>query len=117
MKRMLVLFFLLSVSAFAASTHGVLLSWTQSVTPGVTSNGLYCGTVSGTYPLFWNFSTPVTSFDWLTTDSSHVPSPGQKYFCIVTASVTGTESGPSNEVSFTFPQTTLPPSFLPPSPH
>lgn len=102
------------------SAHGILWTWPQSPTPGITANTFYCGTVSGTYTLVWTFSAPTTTFDWLTTDSIHPPVQGQKYFCAVTAStggVPGIESGFSPETPGTFPVVPLPPPGLSQAPH
>lgn len=129
-NALIVVFLFVSVAAFAAappmvplaspSAHGILWTWQQSATPGITANALYCGTASGVYTFAWTFSTPTTSFDWLTTDSTHPPVQGQKYFCAVTAFTgagPGIESGYSPEASGTFPVVPLAPPGLSQNPH
>lgn len=106
-----------SGAQFAPVAHGAAFTWPQSITPGITSNALYCGTVSGSYSLKWAFPSPATSFDWLTTDVTNPPVQAQKYFCAVTASIAGIESGYSPEYSFTFPQVPLAPAGLSTSTH
>lgn len=111
-KRLGLLLALVASMAPAQTFHGVLLSWNQSPTPGITSNALKCGTTSKNYPLKWTFGTPTTNYDWLTNDATNPPVQGQTYFCIVTASIGGIESGPSPELSFPFPTVPLSPPNL-----
>jgi fibronectin type 3 domain-containing protein len=93
------LFVMLSCS-WACGQNGptqpsVILAWTQSTTPGVTANCVYRGLASKQYviPALYCSSTPITNF----TDTT--VSRGTTYFYAVTAQVSGTESGYSNEVS------------------
>jgi|SRR5580765_4670446 len=112
MRKCLLAFLLFASTAFAA-THGERFTWTNSLAPvSPTSNTFYCGTASGIYTMVWQLTPAVQSFDWLTTDPVNPPTQGTKYYCAVTESVTGIESGYSNEVSFIFPVVPLPPSGL-----
>lgn len=94
------------------TAHGVLFVWTQSTAPGITANTLYCGTATKTYTMKWAFSSPTTSYDWLTTDATNPPVQGQTYFCAVTATKGAIESDKSPELSFPFPIVPLPPAGL-----
>lgn len=107
------LFTILLFASFAiAQPHGVRFSWTQSPTPGITANDLYCGTSTRSYNLRWAFSTPTVEYDWLTTDGTHPPTQGQMYFCAVTAKKGAIDSDYSPELTFRFPSVPLPPPGL-----
>jgi hypothetical protein len=117
MRRCIFLLLLLSAFAPAQTTHGIAFTWPQSVTAGITGNDLYCGISSRAYTLKWHFTNPITAYDWLTTDPVNLPVQGQKYFCAVTASKAGIESGYSPEVSTTFPEVPVPPAAMQAAPH
>jgi hypothetical protein len=95
-KKFVVLVCLL-VSAYAnAST--VTLTWTQSDSPGIVYNKVYCGYVSGgPYPWRRKTSDPATSLKVLNVNSG-------TYYCMVTAiDGQGIESVASNEVKVVVP--------------
>ena len=95
-KRLLVLVCLLA-SAYA-DTHSVTLTWTQSNSPGIVSNEVHCGYVSGG-PYFYHHKTrhPRTDLTVLNVSSG-------TYYCMVTAiDDQGQESVASNEVKVVVP--------------
>lgn len=104
--RKLILALLFSVITTAAlafpSSHGIFFTWTNP--SGTQGNDLYCGTATGSYSTtaIMHSTSPITSFDWLTT-AGNAGTPGTKYFCAVTATAGGIESNFSTEVSATFP--------------
>ena len=78
--------------------HQVALSWTQSTTPGITSNNVYRGTTSGgPYTLLYGSTTPITAY----TDTSVVG--GDTYYYVVTALIGSEESGYSNQYQANVP--------------
>jgi len=78
--------------------HQVALSWTQSTTPGITSNNVYRGTTSGgPYSLIYGSTTPITAY----TDTSVVG--GDTYYYVVTALIGSEESGYSNQYQANVP--------------
>ena len=97
MKYLGLLLIFLAVSVFAApGPHGILYTSTTNMTT------LYCGTVTKVYTFSWTFPAAM-AFDWLTTDTVNPGVAGTKYFCAATLTVSGIESGYSNEVSAIFP--------------
>jgi hypothetical protein len=89
----------LLVSANASTNgHSVTLSWTQSDSPNIVSNEVYCGPVSGgPYSFHRNTRHPATS---LIVPKVH----SGTYYCVVTAiNDLGEESDPSNEVEVDVP--------------
>ena len=78
--------FVMFTASFSCGQNGptqpsVVLSWTQSTTPGITKNCVYRGTVSGVYTL------PGTCFAAGTTYTDTTPLAGSTYFYAVTAQV------------------------------
>ena len=81
-----------------ASTHSIVLTWTQSTASGITGNKVYRGTVSGTYTLLYTATVPIVTY----TDVG-LPA-ATKYYYVVTAVASGSnpsESAYSNEASGT----------------
>jgi len=68
------------------------LRWTQSTTPGVTQNGIYRKTSTGSYP-----ATPTFTIGATTSYQDSPLSSGTTYCYVVTAIGGGGESAPSNE--------------------
>lgn len=81
-----------------ASLHTVTLRWTQSDSPDIVANKVYCSRVpGGPYPYYHKTSSPTTLLRL-----SRIPS-GQ-YYCMVTAiDSQGMESIASNEVEVDVP--------------
>jgi fibronectin type 3 domain-containing protein len=78
--------------------HQVALTWTQSTTPGITSNNVYRGTASGgPYSLIYSSSTAITAY----TDTAVTG--GSTYYYVVTALIGSEESGYSNQFQATIP--------------
>lgn len=108
MKKLILALLLASASA-TPTTHGVLMKWANPTGVTIQANTLYCGPSTGLYTMNWIL--PASSqYDWLTTDTTNPPTAGKVYFCAVTDTVGGIESGYSNEVSFTFPTVPPPPT-------
>src|SRR5580698_10003059 len=102
-------FFVMFTTSFSCAQNGptqpsVVLTWTQSVTPGVTANCVYRGTVSKTYtmPALFCSATPIITYTDLTVVR------GNTYYYVVTAKLGAVESGYSNEVDPTVPQVAPP---------
>lgn len=97
MKRMYEVFLCLLVCAYA-DAHTVTLTWTQSNSPGIVANKVYCGTVSGgPYQRMHTIRHPATL---LTVPKVH----SGTYYCMVTAvDGHGEESVASNEVQVVVP--------------
>lgn len=98
---------LLATPAWAVNLTTATFSWTAPVVDAThgapTVYTLKCGTATGgPYSTTVTVAAPATS----ALVKQVVPTPGT-YFCIVTASNAGGESGPSNEVTF---QSAYPPS-------
>ena len=95
------------VNPDAPTQHQVALSWTQSTTPGITSNNVYRGTTSGgPYTLIYSSTTPITAY----TDTSVVG--GDTYYYVVTALIGTEESGYSNQYQANVPVAPAPPTGL-----
>jgi len=91
----------------APTQHQVALTWTQSTTPGITSNNVYRGTTSGgPYSLIYSSTTPITAY----TDTSVVG--GDTYYYVVTALIGSEESGYSNQFQANIPVAPAPPTGL-----
>lgn len=117
MRKVRILTFILclmaivTVSCFpvhAQAAHGVRLTWTQSTTPGITSNTVYqAPTGTGTYSKIFTSSTPITTYDVALTTANG----GTSQCWEVTATLL-IESFPSTFVCATFPVQTGTPSGL-----
>ena len=81
-------------TAQQVETPEVTLAWDASTNPDVLGYKLYCGTESGDYPYVDDVGDATT---WTISDVDV----GVPYYCVVTAYSRDTESGFSNEVSFT----------------
>jgi fibronectin type 3 domain-containing protein len=106
-----VLIYLMFAAMYSCGQNGptqptVVLSWTQSTTPGVTKNCIYRGASSGVYALPGTCIAANTTY----TDSTAVP--GATYFYAVTAQVSGTESAYSAPVSVSVPTSPSAPTGL-----
>ena len=120
MKQLLILLVLLifatqlfgqtTCTTLASGTHSEALTWTQSTSPGITGNKVYCSLVAGgPYTVLNSFTTPSISF----TQASLPPS--TKICYVVTAINAGGESNYSNEVcGTTLPDKPVPPVLNPP---
>ena len=87
--------------------HQVALSWTQSTTPGITSNNVYRGTTSGgPYALIYSSTTAITGY----TDTTVVG--GDTYYYVVTALIGSEESAYSNQYQANVPTAPAPPTGL-----
>ena len=87
--------------------HQVALSWTQSTTPGITSNNVYRGTTSGgPYSLIYSSTNAITAY----TDTSVVG--GDTYYYVVTALIGSEESAYSNQYQANVPVAPAPPTGL-----
>jgi fibronectin type 3 domain-containing protein len=107
--KLIFLAILATVSAFAqaGAQHSCTLNWTQSTTPGITSNNLYRGSVSGgPYMLVNSSSSPSTSY----VDTSVTAS--TTYYYVVTALVGTEESLYSMQATCAVPATTTAPTNL-----
>jgi hypothetical protein len=96
--RYLLLGCLLVSAGAGTNDHSVTLSWTQSDSPNIVSNEVYCGRVSGgPYPFQRETLVPATS---LAVPKVH----SGTYYCVVTATdAQGVESGPSSELEVDVP--------------
>lgn len=102
MKKLLLLFLLLNVVGLSyAAGHSVPLTWTQSVTPGITANKIYRGTtLGGPYTVLFSSTSPITAF----TDATVTG--GVTYYYVVTAvcaTCNAQESAFSNEAKAVVP--------------
>ena len=86
-----------------ATASGVTLSWAPSTTPGVANYSVWRGTVSGGPYNRLVVPSAITSY----TDTAVTP--GATYYYVGTATLNGSESGFSNEVSAAIPGTPPPP--------
>lgn len=78
--------------------HQVALTWTQSTTPGITSNNAYRGATSGgPYTLIYSSTVPITAY----TDTTVVG--GNTYYYVVTALIGNEESAYSNQYQANVP--------------
>lgn len=84
----------------------VVLTWTQSVSAGVTRNCVYRGAASGGYSLPAIFCSPAPIITY--TDTTVVR--GQSYHYAVTAGIDGTEGAYSNDVIAAIPLAPAAPS-------
>jgi hypothetical protein len=94
--------FVMATTSFSCGQQGptqpeVVLTWTQSTTPGITKNCVYRGAVSGTYTL------PGVCIPAGVTYTDTTPSAGTTYFYAVTAQVGTTESAYSIPVQVVVP--------------
>jgi hypothetical protein len=99
-KILLVLGFLfMSFSAFAQSGHSVTLNWTQSTTPGITTNNVYVSntSITGPWSVLFKSASPIVTY----TDTTQAG--GTTVFYAVTALIGVEESAKSVGVSVTFP--------------
>lgn len=112
MIRAYIAVLLLAIPAVAAGSpgqgHGINWSWTLSVTAGVTSQHLYCGTTAGGE----NWTTPVATLGPTVTSYLQPVTDGVKYYCAVTASIGTIEGAPSAEASATAPFVPVSPTSL-----
>lgn len=101
-------FLALSLSSFAQSGHSATLNWTQSTTPGVTSNKVYSSLVSSTgpYSALFTSTSPITTY----TDTSQAG--GSTVYYVVTALVGQQESAYSTSVTVNFPANPFAPTGL-----
>ena len=109
-----ILFFAMMFSCQAQNgptQPSVLLTWTQSATPGVTANCVYRGTTAGVYalPAIFCSTAPITSYK----DTS--VQRGQTYQYGVTAKISATEGPYSNNVQAVIPQAPAAPALNTPS--
>jgi hypothetical protein len=90
--------FVCLLASASASVHSVTLNWTQSDSPNIASNEVYCGHVSGgPYPWHRRTKAPETSMTVPGVNSG-------TYYCMVTAiDGQGMESVASNEVEVAVP--------------
>jgi hypothetical protein len=90
---------LASLSSFGqTSNHFAQMDWTQSVTPGITSNNVYKSVnCTGTYTLLFASAGPMITY----TDNSVTG--GQKVCYTVTALINSTESPKSNVITVNVP--------------
>lgn len=109
MKLRILTFALLLTAIACPAQNGptqpsVTLNWTQSTTTGVTKNCVYRGTATGVYakPALFCSTAPITSYQ------DQQVTRGTTFFYAVTASVGGTESNFSNEVTATPPVVNAP---------
>ena len=94
--------------------HEILFSWTPSVSAGITSQRLYCGTRSGGE----DYTNPVATFSTSTTQYLFQDGAvGETYYCTVTALIGARESKPSNEASAVFPSSAITKAFITPLRH
>ena len=99
------LFATLGTAAQAQSSHSATLNWTQSTSTGVTANGVYRSTTSGSgYALIYTSLSPMVTY----TDSAVVA--GTTYYYVVTAFVGSEESAYSSQVTATIPSNPNPPT-------
>jgi fibronectin type 3 domain-containing protein len=86
------------------TVHQVGLSWTQSVSPGITGDCVYRGTVTGgPYTQLFCSSTPSTGYTDLSVTA------GATYYYVVTALVgSSEESGYSNQFTAIIPNVAPP---------
>ena len=100
MRRVVLAALVLCVAGlvFGQTQHGLNLTWTASVTPGVQGYNVYRATVTGG-PYTKVNTTLVTGTNYLDT----LGTPNTPYFYVVTASLNGIESVYSNEATATFP--------------
>jgi hypothetical protein len=99
MRKILVALTILYAISMSA-TQNVAFSWTLSVTPGVTGQRMYCGSVSGgPYTQKW----PAVGTWANSTVRTHTIGFGmiETHYCVFTTLGPTGESGPSNEVVFT----------------
>ena len=97
MRRISIALAVLVAIALCLAQHTVTLTWTQSTSPGITSNNVYRGTASGgPYSQIYPSSSPITSYN-------DVPASSGTYYYVVTAVSSAGESGYSNEVQATDP--------------
>lgn len=98
----------------ATEHHGILFSWTPSVSAGITSQNLYCGTEPGGE----DYTNPVATFSPSTTQYLFQGGAvGATYYCTVTALIGVRESKPSNEASAVFPASAVAKVFITPLRH
>jgi hypothetical protein len=92
-----------TVSLSGTGSHDVILSWTDSATPGVVGYDIYRGTTSGGETSTPLNSAPINS----TTYTDENVTAGAAYYYVVTAVASDdvTQSADSNEVSATVPST------------
>ncbi len=95
----LALFLLLFAAPFlpllSTSAHAVTLAWTASTSTGVTGYNLYYGTTSGSYGTKVNVgNTTSYALSSLQTGATY-------YFAVTDYNSSGTESGYSNQISYT----------------
>lgn len=86
--------------AYAQGQHGILLTWIQSTSPGITANSVFTGPHNGPYTLITKSSAPITSYEVTLTPANQ----GTQACFVVTASATGLlDSQYSTETCNTFP--------------
>lgn len=91
--------FLVSL-AYTQTQHGILLTWIQSTSPGITANSVFTGPHNGPYTLITKSSAPITSYEVTLTPANQ----GTQACFVVTASATGLlDSQYSTETCNTFP--------------
>jgi hypothetical protein len=90
-----------AVSVSGTGTHDVILSWTDSVTPGVVGYNVYRGTTSGGESSTPLNSTPING----TTYTDENVTAGATYYYVITAVASNdvTQSADSREASATVP--------------
>jgi fibronectin type 3 domain-containing protein len=103
--------FVMLATSFSCAQNGptpasVMLSWTQSPTPGVTKNCIYRGTVSGSYVL------PGTCIPATTTYTDNSVTAGTTYYYAVTAQVGSAESAYSTPAQAIVPANPAAPTGL-----
>lgn len=108
--KVIPLIYMLFAAVYSCGQNGptkpsVVLSWTQSITPGITANCIYRGSVSGQYtiPALYCSTTPIVTY----TDATVAR--GGTYYYAMTARLNAIESGYSNEVAAAVP-TIAPPT-------
>ena len=78
---------LLAACAFGQNGHGINLTWTQSTSPGVTSNNVYRGaSATGPWTQIYKSTAPITSY------LDQTGTPGTTYYYSVSAVANGAES-------------------------